>query len=908
MRRLAALSLILAATCGRPIPRFSFKLPELHAKLDNGMRVIVLPDETTDLVEVDVRYEVGSNEDPPGKEGLAHLVEHLMFQQHTAGEDKPPLGALLTRLSVFYNAYTTNDTTHYMTVAKKEHFEDLISLEATRLYTGCNGIPQATFEREREVVRNEMRWRVGNPEGAVYYKLLADIFPEGHPYRREVGGDDESVSSITLGDVCEFMEKYYVPERATVVVAGNVTEADASNIIGKWMAALPKKTAAPRVPVPDFELKRKRVDHDMDIEETTVVVAWRLPNQFSEEFQAANFVFNVFGAAAYFGEEYGFATDVRPGFIGGPLAPVFYVQVSLRSEGKIDEAIDFIMKGARSSHRGLEEGEEFEELRRKSLADLAMSFESLGARTGLFADYAQFAPEAGYFRGEMDRIKRINGDRVRSIVKKLLDPDKAVIVVFHAKKDGAGKYRRANVEYGGAAGGDETREKFTVDPAEAYQSIVVPQQSTALSRAKTFQLANGLKVMLLPTQSSLPVVTTRLIFDVGAAHEPRNMPGLAEIAAQYMQTGVVSGVGSGYTSTNVFSAVGAQLRTSVTDDSTTFSVRGLNIYLDVMIKGLERLIKTSDYDQDSLERAQRHQKQAFKRLSYKSRVEMERVLAAEVYGADHPYAANIATEATVGRVGRDAAYEFKSKHYSAKNATIVVAGNFDPAVAEKHIRANFGEWSGGHDDQAVTALAAQRTEPAFVAVPSEDSATVTIQIAYPAPAGIDRDHATRLVLAAMMDLRMSAIRERLGSSYGTNAGFATRLGPGMYIVNGPVDANRAGESLVAMRAGIESLRKGENFNEDFVRARRLVLERLLANANESASLAAQLSNLALFDLPLDFYDTLVRKVANLAPEEVMLLIGKELKAETEVVVALGPADALRKAFADAGIQGARFVE
>src|SRR5262245_8536888 len=108
-----ALLALLSATCGGGAKTYELKLPELHADLPNGMRLIVLPDPTTDLVEVDVRYEVGSNEDPPGKEGLAHLVEHLMFQHRTAGPDKPPIWSAIRQLTVYSNAYTNNDTTHY---------------------------------------------------------------------------------------------------------------------------------------------------------------------------------------------------------------------------------------------------------------------------------------------------------------------------------------------------------------------------------------------------------------------------------------------------------------------------------------------------------------------------------------------------------------------------------------------------------------------------------------------------------------------------------------------------------------------------------------------------------------------------------------------------------------------------
>src|SRR6186997_3085703 len=99
--------------CGPPpAPNFALSLPERHARLDNGLRVVLLPDPSAELVEVDVRYEVGSKEDPPGRAGLAHLVEHLMFQQQ-AGPDQPSVAAVLQQSTLSHNAFTSWDSTHY---------------------------------------------------------------------------------------------------------------------------------------------------------------------------------------------------------------------------------------------------------------------------------------------------------------------------------------------------------------------------------------------------------------------------------------------------------------------------------------------------------------------------------------------------------------------------------------------------------------------------------------------------------------------------------------------------------------------------------------------------------------------------------------------------------------------------
>src|SRR5713226_8039545 len=148
MKRLVPLLAGVACATQWPVMTYKLSLPERHATLANGMRVILLPEPSTKLVEINVRYDVGANEDPPGKAGLAHLVEHLMFDQHTAGPDKPALGSVLRQHSLYFNAYTNGDSTHYQTLARADELANLIALEATRQSTGCQTIDQVTFERE----------------------------------------------------------------------------------------------------------------------------------------------------------------------------------------------------------------------------------------------------------------------------------------------------------------------------------------------------------------------------------------------------------------------------------------------------------------------------------------------------------------------------------------------------------------------------------------------------------------------------------------------------------------------------------------------------------------------------------------------------------------------------------------
>ncbi len=905
----AAILFAAATSCNPATPKIAFKHGERRGRLaKNGLRFVVMPDASTQLVEIDVRYEVGAKEDPPGKAGLAHLVEHMMFQHKPDGPETKPLMHFIMQNAINMNAYTNADTTHYMVYARAEQLDAMVKVEAMRMHYGCQTISEAEFLRERDVVRNEIRGGNRTPEGLIPQMVMSAIYPKGHAYEQNVGGDDEQLSSITLADACQFMKDFYVPERATVIVAGGVQVDEAIASINKWFSGVEKRTPAVRRKVDPVNVSRDQKTIELDVERPYLTVAWALPDSTTAEGEMAGFgVWGAFFDAANKADKYDCATGSQPQLLGGQEAPVFLIAMELKSVDRAGECLDLVMKAAKQAHRGWDEGswQQIEESKNRRKAQFISSLEpmfGIGARTDTMGNMVQFTRDFEfdskglYIFHELDKIGKFDQAKVASAVKKALDPDKARIVIFKPNKTGIKGDKRSKVVF--KTKSHDTIEQPDVDPAEARRPFRVAAELKGLSGAQRYTLGNGMRVVLLPVDS-FPMISAQLIFDVGSSISDDN-PMLAEKAADFL---------SGPMDSEAVGRTGVQMGCGSTPDHTICSARGMNVYLDVVVKGLERMIKAGTYNQQQVENWQKGTKLALKLRRSQQRLEFQRQQLAAVFGSEHPYTKTGApSPSSVDAVGRDKLTAFRDKHYSAANATLIIAGAFDLNSAKALISKSFGDWAGGHKDKPMSPEPHKRNGPMYIGVIGDDDPALDVGILYPSPAGIDGQQAARMVLSAMLNDKMWEIRSKLGSTYGAYAGRDARIGPSFYDMGGSVDAPRAGESLRAMRENVESLRKGTNFDAGFARARRKIIQTLLGESTMSRELAGRLGQIARYKLDPNYYNSLLQQVAAVSLAQVKALLARELDPQNEVVVLLGDRAAVTKAFSEAGITDVKLVE
>src|SRR5580698_8131767 len=221
--------------------------------LANGLHVVVIPDHRTPVVTQIVWYKVGSADETPGKTGLAHFLEHLMFK----GTSKHPFGEFsrtVRKIGGEENAFTSYDYTGYYERVPREQLASMMDFEADRM-TGLV-LKDENVLPERDVVLEEYNMRVGNnPEARLIEQIMAALYLN-HPYGRPVIGWHQEIEKLNREDALAFYRRFYAPNNAILVIAGDVTVEDvrpmAEATFGKVapQPAIPASRIRPQEPEP----------------------------------------------------------------------------------------------------------------------------------------------------------------------------------------------------------------------------------------------------------------------------------------------------------------------------------------------------------------------------------------------------------------------------------------------------------------------------------------------------------------------------------------------------------------------------------------------------------------------------------------------------------------------------------
>ncbi len=259
-------------------------------ELENGLKVIYHEDKSTPIACINILYNVGARDENPNQTGFAHLFEHLMFggSINISNYDEP-----LQRVGGENNAYTTNDITNYYLTLPSENLETGFWLESDRMLSLA--FSDKSLEVQRNVVIEEFKQRYLNQPYGDVWLLLRPMVYKVHPYQWDtIGKEISHIENAQMQDVKNFFKKFYCPNNAIMVVAGNVKLEEVKKLSEKWFAPIPKGPDNKRnLPVEPPQAEARSLTVERDVPADAIYKAYHMCSRFDKEYYATDLISDI---------------------------------------------------------------------------------------------------------------------------------------------------------------------------------------------------------------------------------------------------------------------------------------------------------------------------------------------------------------------------------------------------------------------------------------------------------------------------------------------------------------------------------------------------------------------------------------------------------------------------------------
>jgi zinc protease len=801
---LALLSILFAVCCGSPAPPkppetpiASFRIRDL--RLPSGLRLIAEQDNAAPVVGVVNVVGIGSTSDPAGKEGLAHLVEHLTFAAKRGGRT---MTSLLQQAGAgISNAETDHDCTSYYEFGPRDAALDLLVLEGIRMSDPLAGVDEAIFNAEREVVRAEIRQRgetaVG---GAVWQAISKATYPAKHAYSRPVGGTHESLDRLTLADAQAFVKTHYRPANMTTVITGDLP---IERLDGLVLEAFPpslldpvadrrlalRHVADPSREAPDPPPSQRLVKIEGLVTTPVLNLAWSLPPTYGPTSHLAQLAVGGLSTAIDHAKQKD--KDILDGkvtVIPGMQAGTVVASIALREGSHPENSANLILSDLLDNDIDIAIGLEMTARRRIARAATLMLFESdLFERRGVErARFAHFTGDSGYVGNRLNAISRISFGEVGTFFLQHLSRERArMVLVRPIPMD-----RSAPPSRIGVARPEDTDRDVKYD-LQSLRKLAVAPSFGRLFHVRT--LRNGM-VVEAARHGKAPIVTIGLTIRSGLTEERES--GAASTALHF-------GKPESY-SEGDWSDYGALLDRASSPDATTFRVRVTSQHVTRVLPHLAHYVKTLKVRDSDVEEFDRDWMSFLRRKKQDPEVVGERTFREAVFGSHvfgHP-----SEIPSVGKLNPAAANRWIANHLTPARATLAIAGDIDPEEVLRMVDDAFGGWPGPVGDADPEPLG-QVGGAAQVITHRPGATQAVIHLACRLP----RLDASQLVAAKIVAIAFS---ERVESphegaeinTYGLSASIQTfRGGTAMMHVGGAVNNAGLATSLRTLRTGLAKI-------------------------------------------------------------------------------------------------------
>jgi zinc protease len=416
---------------------FAASGPEVaHFTLGNGLEVVVIPDHRTPVVTHMVWYRVGSADETPGKSGLAHFLEHLMFK----GTKKNPMGLFSQTVATIggqENAFTSSDYTGYFQRTSREHLKTLMEFESDRM-TGLI-LTDDVVRPELAVVLEEQNMRIANNPGARLEVQMDAALYLNNPYHRPIIGWRNEIEALTREDALAFYRRFYTPNNAVLIVAGDVTAAEVKTLVDETYGKIkPLAEIAPRVrpQEPTPEAPRTVTLSDSRVTQPSLQRFYLVPSYTTAkpgDAEALDVLAHVLGHGST-GRLYqelvvdrGVSVSAGAGYDGTSLDPaklrVYGSPKPGTSLAQLEDAIDSVL--AEVAEKGVS-STELERSKNRLIADAVYAQDNQGTLARWYGAALTTGGSVEQVQTWPDRIRAVTAERVQAAARQWFDKRRSV--------------------------------------------------------------------------------------------------------------------------------------------------------------------------------------------------------------------------------------------------------------------------------------------------------------------------------------------------------------------------------------------------------------------------------------------------------------------------------------------------
>ena len=868
--------------------------------LANGLKVYTSRDTGTSNVTVHLWYQVGAKDDPEGRSGFAHMFEHLMFQSSR----NLPLGAftnLTQDVGGSGDALTHPDLTVFVDTAPSQHLELLLFAEADRM--GSLVIDEATFTREREVVKEEMRERtLATPYGRLL-SLQADAFTyQNHPYRRPGLGSVSDLDAATTGEVRRFHETFYRPDNAFLIVAGNFDQARLDGWIDRYFGAIPR----PDRPIPRHEVvetwgpARDTTFYGPNVPAPMVRIAWpgiayRHPDRAALEVLSGLL---TTGSGARLNESLvrqGLAATTLSGVYAKQQTGEIVVNVTLRPDGNPQAVLDAIRAEVARLRDEPVSPDELAATKALMRASFIRSQETADSRAFQMGFALSMTGDPTTLQRGAAAVQAVTIEDVQRVARLYLTDDRAISMRYlaateaHPETPAPGPFTAPLKLDQLAPAGEPT----VVAPEAERAPVPEPGPSVVMETPQLVErrLPNGLRVVVAP-RPGIGMVSARLSLDAGGADAPEGQAGIAVLTAGLLTKGA-----AGRTAEEVTAEIerlGADWRALATADFVQVNAFSTAEVFPQTLALMAEAVRHPNFAADEVEREKVAQiGRLGNQLSQPAQI--ANMVGLRLAFGDAPYGGHsMGTPTSVATLSREAVAAFHQQRYRPDGALLVFSGDITPDAAWALAEEAFGDWVGAVPAAETRDLDAAPPPPRIVVVDQPGAGQAMVMAVSRSVARRDPDYFPVLVANAVLGggftSRLSSeIRTKRGLSYAAGSSLNPRTESGTLFASAQTRNDAAVEVAGLIMGEITRLPTAEVTQAELAARKTMQIGSFGRSIETADGLGALIANMAAYDVPLSGLASYARDIEAVTPEQVQAAAAEHLSPAGISLVIVGDA-------------------